>query len=153
MTPLNVLGTDYDLVLCDKKWKSTGSPGTVNFPHAKIYLDTDLDDDRIVDVLMHEIFEIIKDRFTINELSHISLCAFELGVSRTLKDNPIMLDIIALSRGKTEGNTYEFEDFKKLEEAAGGVPTEIPKGKMERILRKLKEKKKKSRKNRKKKKA
>lgn len=122
MTPLNILGTDYDIILHEKKWITTGSPGTVNFPHAKIWLDVSLDDDRIVDILLHEILEVIKDRFTIEELPHTALCAIEFGIMDVLRHNSMFRKAIGMASLGTKGNKYEFKDFR---DATGQKKVEI----------------------------
>jgi len=145
MTPLNILGLEYDIVLHPKRWLSSGSPGTVVFPHAKIYLDTSLSDDRIIEILFHEIMEVVLDRFTIREISHIGICALEFGVMDVLRHNPKFRKAIGTACMGTRGNTYDFSDF---EENKGAEIKADPKEEVFKDFPTERKKKKVSRKNR-----
>lgn len=112
MSPLNVLGADFHLVLHEKRWRNKGTPGTVNFPLAKIYLDTSLDDNRLIEVLFHEIIEILVDRFTLKDLSHVGICALEYGIMEVFRSNEIFRKLIG-DVYTTGGNEYKFEDFEE----------------------------------------
>lgn len=114
MSPINVLGADFHLVLYPKRWQKVGTPGSVNFPMAKIHLDTSLDDNRLIEILFHEILEILVDRFTLKGLDHIGICALEFGLMDTFRSNLILRKLIG-EVYTNEGNTYEFSDFEAKE--------------------------------------
>lgn len=131
MSPLNILGDRYYIVMHDKRWKEMGTPGTVNFPLGTIYLDTGLSDDRLYGILMHEILEIILDQYTIR-LEHPALCALERALTLVLKENPIFMKMTSTAPLETRGNKYEFNDFEETQGATIEkiyVPTEDEKKK------------------------
>jgi len=137
MSPLNILGTDYELLLYSKRWVMEGTPGSVNFPYAKIYIDTDLSDDRIVEVIFHEILEIIKDRFTIDDLPHVALCALEFGIIDVFRHNKEFRQALGLACMGSKGNTYTHEDFAAYK-APPTLPTPLQKEEIRDLLRKKK---------------
>ncbi len=112
MSPLNILGADFHLVLHPKRWRNKGTPGTVNFPMAKIYLDTSLDDNRLIEILFHEILEVLVDRFTLKDLSHVGICALEFGIMEVFRNNDVFRRTIG-DVYTNEGNEYKFEDFEE----------------------------------------
>lgn len=147
MSPMNILGIRYELLLCERRWKETGSPGTVNFPFSKIYLDVSLSDERILEVLLHEILEVIKDAFTI-EIEHPELCGIHLGIMDVLRHNQEFRKAIGTMSSTGDGSGYTHEDFEEKSE-------DFPTGDAEEIYNNIckKTKKKKPRKGRKKQKA
>ena len=153
ITDLRVVGHEYSLVFCPKKWHVTGSPGTVNFPFKRIWIDTDLTDNQVLEILFHEVIEIIIDRFTVKDLSdHASLCALEYGISDFFKSNPAFGKLYLENINNNKGLTYVQDDFKG-DNATADSP--IAEGTVDEVLQKLldkppKEAKKKSRKGRKK---
>lgn len=103
------------MVFVEKGWKGMGTPGSVNFPHCKIYLDTAISDNRMMEILIHEIVEIIKDRFTLVDLDHPALCSIEYGIFNVLKDNRALREALEMACRSTEGNLYEFSDFNEIQ--------------------------------------
>jgi hypothetical protein len=115
ISPLNVGGEKYHLVFHEKRWRLDGSPGTVNFPHAKIYLDTSLENNRIIAILNHELLEIINDKYSL-ELPHPILCVLENTTTEILRDNKEYRELLPKYVSDYTGNNYDFKDFTETEE-------------------------------------
>ncbi len=132
ITPIDILGTPYDLVFSERKWKYTGSPGTVNFPLRKIYIDTSIANDLVMEVLLHEITEVVKDRFTVRRFNHQSVCEMEFGVTDVFRRNPRFGKCYANFVSDSRGGEYEPKDFKKEDDAdlqyeLGSLPSVLKK--------------------------
>ncbi len=115
LSPINVGGEKYHLVFHDKRWRVDGSPGTVNFPHAKIYLDTSLENNRILAILTHELIEVINDKFSL-ELPHSSICIMEDAFTGILRNNKEYTEMLGKYSSDYTGNKYEFSDFMETKE-------------------------------------
>lgn len=115
LSPIEIGGEKYDLVFHDKRWRESGSPGTVIFPHAKIYLDVSLENNRILGILTHELIEIINEKFSLT-LPHPSICILEGAMTSIFRDNKELGQLITSHSDDYNGNSYEFSDFYTPEE-------------------------------------
>ena len=111
MGTLNILGTRYWIEFIPRRWVEFDSPGSVNFPLGRISLDRDLDNGRILEILLHEIGEVIVDRFTVTEYNHTSLCCIEFGITETFRRNPKLVRVYLKYLNDCRGNYYAEGDF------------------------------------------
>ena len=112
VSPIDILGEKYHLVFHTKRWLAEGSPGTVNFPHEKIYIDISMENNRILSILLHELMEIINDRYSL-ELPHTTICIITEGLMSIFRDNSDFSSIMDSFSFDCSGNDYAFEDFEE----------------------------------------
>ena len=112
VSPVDILGENYHIVLHDKRWIQEGSPGTVNFPHRKIYLDTALENNAILSLLIHEVLEVLNDRFDLH-LEHNKICILGELLIYIFKKNTELGPLFTKFITDCSGNLYDFKDFEE----------------------------------------
>jgi len=146
MGSINILGTPYCIEFIARRWADYESPGSVNFPLRRISLDSDIDNGRILEILLHEIVEAIVDRFSIVEYNHMALCCIEFGMTETFRRNPKFVKVYIKYINDCRGNYYVEEDFPSGTTVLPRTASEIAAA-LEQQIQSAKEKKSKKKKS------